>query len=316
MEEEKIVLPKATPYKRKLRSWSDDPNTHMLAFTRAKTSLEDLIQCSKLSLSTVQFHRPFEGFIDRSVAVRADQKFELRQTKHFLIPMDIASFPISYKRYIEAILLIMGKNKQPEKKKDKKRKTGYEEKLEIIENYFFKKCQDFVFIAKEVNLTRQNVRKLFLKFQTHGSLFEDHRGNLKKLNQTHIEFMQKYLTSTENFGNSMFDLHEALIKHFDLDEKFISIWFLYNYMKGMKFSHKKIVYKVEKANTNRIKDLRIEASLLILTALQKGFEFYYIDEVSFNLELRPGLGDFFSKNIVVPRVTRPGLGYVTRETEK
>ena len=36
-----------------------------------------------------------------------------------------------------------------------KKKSGKEEKLDIVESYFRKKILDFVFIASEVNMTRQ-----------------------------------------------------------------------------------------------------------------------------------------------------------------
>lgn len=74
MEEEKQPSLKPTPYKRKLRSWSDDPNSHFLTFQRAKKNLEDLIECAQLSLSSIQFHLPFLGNLDTSIVSRSEQK--------------------------------------------------------------------------------------------------------------------------------------------------------------------------------------------------------------------------------------------------
>lgn len=57
-------------------------------------------------------------------------------------------------------------------------------------------------------------------------------------------------------------------------------------MYKISFSHNKIIYKVKNANTPRMKGKRHEVTLLILTAHIKNFEFLYIDEISFNLEMR------------------------------
>ena len=88
----------------------------------------------------------------------------------------------------------------------------------------------------------------------------------------------------------MFDLHEKLIAEFNFDNSYISVWSLYKYMKKMSFTHKKIIYKVQNANTYRIKEIRSQIAIEILTAHLKGFHFMYIDEISFNLDLRPSLG--------------------------
>ena len=149
---------------------------------------------------------------------------------------------------------------------------------------------DFVFIASEVNMTRQQINYLHKKFLTTGTVFGDNRPKTKKLNQKHLKYIEEYLKTPINFGNSMFDLHKALVEKFELSEKYISVWSLYNYMKYMNFSHKKIIYKVQNANTLKVKEQRVQVALDILTALKKGFEFYYLDEISFNLELRPVLG--------------------------
>ena len=102
--------------------------------------------------------------------------------------------------------------------------------------------------------------------------------------------MKKYFETPEHYGNTMFDLHEALIKEFNLEEKYISVWSLYNYMKSINFTHKKIIYKVQNANTPKVKEKRHDVALEILSAYLKSFEFLYIDEISFNLELRPENG--------------------------
>ena len=102
MEEEKKASPKPTQYKRKLRSWSDDPNSHMLTF-RAKNNVENLIECSKLSLSTIQFDRPFLGFVDISITIRLDQKLEVQHIKYFLqwIQLNfLLHIPTSWKLFI------------------------------------------------------------------------------------------------------------------------------------------------------------------------------------------------------------------------
>ena len=200
--------------------------------------------------------------------------------------MDPVEFPSSYNNFMEIVHLIMGKKDKPKKVKEKK-KTAKEDKLDIVQSYFCKKFTNFVYIANEVNMTRQEVCSLYKKFQTKGTIFGDFRPKPKKLNQFHLEFIEQYLKKPENFGNSMFDLHDALIKKFELSNKYISVWSLYNYMKAMDFSHKKIIYKVQNANTPKVKDKRFEVALEILTALRKGFEFLYIDEISFNIELRP-----------------------------
>ena len=102
--------------------------------------------------------------------------------------------------------------------------------------------------------------------------------------------MKKYFETSEHYGNTMFDLNEALIKEFNLEEKYISVWSLYNYMKSINFTHKKIIYKVQNANIPKVKEKRHDVALEILTAYLKSFEFLYIDEISFNLELRPENG--------------------------
>ena len=51
------------------------------------------------------------------------------------------------------------------------------------------------------------------------------------------------------------------MKHFKLDKKFISIWSLHNYTRRMSFTHKKITYKVNTANTERIINQRYEKGI-------------------------------------------------------
>lgn len=164
------------------------------------------------------------------------------------------------------------------------------EKLEVVHGYFNKQIFDYGMISKECGFTREHVRQLHIKFQSIGNIFEDKSRRKPKLSQIHMDFIETYFNTPAHFGNSLFDLHDALTTVFNLAKNFITVRSLYNNMKRIRFTYKKIIYKVNNANTTRIKDMRKNVAIEILTAHLKGFHFLYIDEISFNLELRPNMG--------------------------
>ena len=57
-------------------------------------------------------------------------------------------------------------------------------------------------------------------------------------------------------------------------------------MKNLGKTYKQIILKVQNANTLSIKLLRKDVALRIMKAHTSGFDFIYIDEVSFNIDLR------------------------------
>ena len=86
------------------------------------------------------------------------------------------------------------------------------------------------------------------------------------------------------------ELHSEILHRFDLDENFISFWTLYDYVHSLSLTYKKIVYKVKTANNDSSKAKRIQVASNILDAHVFSFDFIYIDEISFNLEMRPSKG--------------------------
>ncbi len=161
----------------------------------------------------------------------------------------------------------------------------------ILENYFLSGIKDFKYLSDITKLSQQNIRNMWVKFTSHKSIFEDYRNKeKKKLNQTQCQFILDYFASSDNFDKTILDLHSELISQFSLDKSYISFWTLYDYVHSLSMSYKKIVYKVHLANSPQNKLKRKQVARDICGAHWASFDFIYIDEISFNIELRPEKG--------------------------
>ena len=288
MEEEKTISIVRNSYKRKLRSYSEDPNDSYLCFQRSKSSIADTISCDKFSPSTIYFHRPFLSYIDPSIVIRPPKNFEMQNQKYLLMPMSPGQFLVDYETIMSAIELITAEGIKEKKKKQKV--NVKEEKLSIVEAYFKKKFFNYKMIAQESGLKHQEIRCLHIKYNERGTIFHDYRPKIPKLSDIHIDFIKKYFSIPQNFDKTLIDLHLALTIEFKLKEKYITVRSLCRYMHKIAFTHKKIIYKINNANTPEVKEKRKKAAILILTAHINNFEFLYIDEISFNIEMRPYFG--------------------------
>ncbi len=99
------------------------------------------------------------------------------------------------------------------------------------------------------------------------------------------------------------DLHKALEETFESDYD-LSIWTLYAYLEELSITYKKIIYKNLNANCPRVKKERQDVSFSIFAAHLQSFDFIYIDEISFNLQLWPTKG--WAPSGAYPKASRPG----------
>jgi len=136
-------------------------------------------------------------------------------------------------------------------------------------------------------LSKSTIKHSWKKYQKLQDILIDYRGKAKILNEEQIQFIKEYFSNNRNFDKTVMDLHAEMINKFNLNDKKFSFWTLYDYLENLKISYKKIIYKNNNANTQKIKDKRIETALKILGGHIHSFDFIYIDESSFNLETWP-----------------------------
>ena len=147
--------------------------------------------------------------------------------------------------------------------------------------------RSYVSIARQLKMRRQEVRNLDLKNKKFGGIFQTKKGSKSKLNEEHIEFLLKLVESPYQLGIT---LKEMKIK---LQEKFgliISVTTIYRALKKNKKVYKKIVWKKPKDNEPRTKNLRKIVAVDLLRIFMGNFSPVYIDESSFNLNIRPAFG--------------------------
>ena len=131
---------------------------------------------------------------------------------------------------------------------------------------------------------------MWIKFRAQGSILENQINQKKKLNSEHCQFILDFFNKQENFGKIILELHSELMTYFNLAEGYISYWSLYDYVQKLSLVHKKITYKINRANYFSVKLKRAQIAEDIICAHFASFHFIYIDEISFNLELRPNKG--------------------------
>ncbi len=168
--------------------------------------------------------------------------------------------------------------------------TVKEAKILNLLSYFKAGVNDISYLAGMTGLSKAMVKSAWKKFESDGYVPTETRGRKKLLSSQHFDFIKTFYGNKMNFNKTITDLHVALVKEFKLEPTFISAWSLYKYMKDISFSYKKIIYKNKNANSSQVKEKRKTVALQIIGAHNDSFDFVYIDEVSFNLDIWPQKG--------------------------
>lgn len=269
--------------KRLHRTMSEDLSNSTMTFKRAKLTNEALFQVAPKSFSSQFLHRPFTHLPIINFTVPQQIDFDLNPNKSFLLPLSLSSFQIEYMKMKNIHGLMQDKSCTQEKKE--KKLSLKDSKMQNLEVYFQSGCEDLLSLSQILKLPLSSVKNAFKKFKEGKSLLKDYRGRKEILNKEHCDFIEQYFTNPVNFDKTVMDLYNALLDAFIFTNKF-SFWALYNYMKKLKFSYKQVIFKVQNANTPSVKNKRKEVALKIMKAHISGFDFAYIDEVSFNINLR------------------------------
>ncbi len=228
--------------------------------------------------------------------MEAEIKFKTQEPDCFPLEMNKTVIPLpneidlkqNCSEFLQAAFRILGKEEKEEVKEEKH--ISRDKDKVFLEGQFQAGVKDFNYLSQNTKFSRQQVRNMWLKFSSNKSIFEDFRNQRKKLDESHCSFILKFFSQPENFDKTIFQLHYELKSYFNLSEDYISYWTLYKYVHSLSLSYKNITYKVNRANIPSVKLQRLQIAKTIITAHLNSFDFIYIDEISFNLELRPSKG--------------------------
>ena len=175
----------------------------------------------------------------------------------------------------------------PSKKKEKSYSLTLKEKkrLQILQMLSNEKTT-YREIADNLNMKRQNVRNIILNYEKTGELFGSKKGRKPKLNQDHLKFVLDLLERKENIGINLIGITNKIIDKFKLKKNAISPYSVYRLLKANKIVFKKLIWKKPKDNEERTKNMRKELSEIMLRVYISDLWPIYIDEASFNLEIR------------------------------
>lgn len=275
--------------KKKRESQSDDEATKSITLKRVKENLNDCITYEKKSPSTKYFRSPFLDEECFSFSIQLFGQFNLKQSKYPLLMMREDSFINEHENLVNLMKVIMGK-----KEKDKKVKIEMKmlkaKKYEEVQRYFEDEVKDFKAISEYVGLSRQIVRLLSIRYEKFGTTQAHKGGPKKKLNGFHLCFIRGFLLKNENYDKTIENLRGALISHFNKSDKFISMQQLHRIVKELEFTYKRIQYKVSMANTLSTRKKRKEVALSMLPLYLGQHQIIYIDESSFNIQIRQDYG--------------------------
>ena len=256
---------------------------------RCKKSIIEYLTFEPVSPSTIYFSRPFNPDTSLEFAVQKPTTIGLEKCKSYIPSIKRKNLKEDCRNLIKIAHQIMGKETSPPVKKEKKPSLKDQQKI-FLEEEFKAGVTDFNTLASQTKFTRQQIRNMWMKFKSDKSILKDYRNQRNKLNEAHCQFIIEFFENKANFDKTIIELHSELRAHFMFEEGFISFWTLYDYVHKLSLSYKKIVYKVSRANIPSIKLKRAQVARTILSAHLNSFDLIYIDEISFNLEMRLAKG--------------------------
>ena len=291
MEEEFKIIESSKPRspKKRQRSWSDDPLLTFHALRRVRRTYEFILEFAPKSPCTKCFHPPFTSPLRVVFKIQSDTKIQLNVYKSNLLPGKIQDFNLKYNSIMDLITIITNKVEKPPKEKKPKLSACKSKHVELTK-FFEAEEYDIKYLAEMTNLPRHQVQTALNKYKSKKDCMLDFRGRKPKLTQIHKDFIINYFADKKNIHKEISELHQNIITHFNLDTKEFSVWTLYNCLESLNFTYKNIIYKVINANCSTVKNKRIETALILLEAHFMSYDFIYIDEASFNLELWPSKG--------------------------
>ena len=94
---------------------------------------------------------------------------------------------------------------------NQKRSSLKEKKYEYIESLFKMGQKDFKYISGVVDISQQQVRNLYLKWEEHQTLKLFNPGPKIKLNQDQLNFIKEFYAKPNNFDKTINDLTTELV---------------------------------------------------------------------------------------------------------
>ena len=272
------------------RSASEDPSDYLIKARRVKKTFLEYLTYQPSSHSTIFFSRPFNPDIEFEFAVQEPKTIGLEKCRRNIIQSAKRGLKEKCQQFIQSAHKIMGKEK--ETKMIQERELTLEEKQKVfLEAEFKAGVTDFNALSQQTKFSRQQIRNLYNKFNSGKSLLKDNRNQTKKkLNEEHCKFILEFFDKKTNYDKTIFKLYSELQTHFNFEEGYISYWTLYDYVHQLSLSYKNITYKIDRANIPSMKLKRAQIARTIISAHLASFDFVYIDEISFNLEMRPTKG--------------------------
>ena len=177
------------------------------------------------------------------------------------------------------------------KKKERKHKINKisksNQKRHMIANYVDNGVSNYSWIAEQLNLERQNVRNIVIKYLETGIFEEEKRGKKRKLISGHSIFIKSFYENKSNIGKTLLDLKTELIDTFNLEEDFISIASLYRELTRNNFVYKQVAQVKKETNAFAVKEKRNITAKHLLDCYLKEHHMIYIDESGFNINLQP-----------------------------
>ena len=157
----------------------------------------------------------------------------------------------------------------------------------MIANFIDNGVSSYSWIAEQLNMERQNVRNIALKYLETRVFEEEKRGKKRKLDSEYSIFIRNFYEDKTNIGKTLLDLKNEMVDHFSLEEDFLSIATLYRELIRNNFVYKQVSHVKKETNTSAVKDKRNITAKHLLDCYVKEHHLIYIDESGFNINLRP-----------------------------
>lgn len=103
-----------------------------------------------------------------------------------------------------------------------------------------------------------------------------------KLSDKHLEFIKILMENPNNHFLSLNDIKDLVIREFNLEDDFLSIYTIQKALRYLKITYKKVTRFTEKRNSESTLKQRKVAAQTILSCIKRDIEIVFLDEVGFN----------------------------------
>lgn len=173
-------------------------------------------------------------------------------------------------------------------------------KLAKIELLFEQGIEDLDQIAKDYRFTKTQVKRSFDKFKSNQPVIPKIKKQ-KKIQAVHREFIAQILEEEGHISITLHEIKEMLFQHFEFPEQKLALTTISKAIKELGYTRKKVSFILEARNEEATIKKRREVVEQLTNILSLGWKIIYIDESSFNInmKLKYGYSKKGSKAVVI-----------------